>query len=48
MGKVIIGTTMSLDGFMNDRNGSVQCLYPDLAQLGETEMLQDSSVRSKH
>lgn len=42
MGKVIIGTTMSLDGFMNDRNGSVQSLYPDLAALGETEMLQDS------
>ena len=23
MGKVIAGTTMSLDGFMNDRNGDV-------------------------
>jgi dihydrofolate reductase len=42
MGKVIVGTTMSLDGFMNDRTGSLAQLYPDLAQLRETEMLQDS------
>jgi len=42
MGKVIAGTTMSLDGFINDRNGSVGSLYPDLAALGETEMLQES------
>jgi dihydrofolate reductase len=42
MGKVIVGTTMSLDGFMNDRTGSLAYLYPDLAQLHETEMLQES------
>ena len=30
MGKVILGMTMSLDGFINDRNGSVAALYPDL------------------
>ena len=30
MGNVIIGTTMSLDGFMNDRNGDISRLYPDL------------------
>jgi hypothetical protein len=29
MGKVILGMTMSLDGFINDRNGSVADLYPD-------------------
>jgi dihydrofolate reductase len=42
MAKVIVGTTMSLDGFMNDRNGDVQRLYPDLEALGQTEMLQES------
>jgi dihydrofolate reductase len=42
MGKVIVGTTMSLDGFMNDRTGSLAPLYPDLSQLRETEMLQES------
>lgn len=41
MAKVIVGTTMSLDGFINDRNGSVQSLYPDLNELRETEMLQE-------
>src|SRR5207249_3435023 len=40
--KVILGTTMSLDGFINDRNGSVQSLYPDLEELRKTEMLQES------
>jgi dihydrofolate reductase len=42
MSKVVVGTTMSLDGFINDRNGSVDRLYPDLAALGKTEMLQES------
>ena len=41
MGNVIIGTTLSLDGFMNDRNGDVSLLYPDLQALGQTEMLQE-------
>jgi dihydrofolate reductase len=34
--------TMSLDGFVNDRNGDVSRLYPDLAALRQTEMLQES------
>ena len=33
---------MSLDGFINDRNGSVQSLYPDFDALRKTEMLQRS------
>src|SRR5204862_8021236 len=41
MGKVSIGATMSLDGFMNDRNGDVSRLYPDLEALRRTEMLQE-------
>jgi len=42
MGKVLVGTTMSLDGFIQDRNGDVSRLYPDLAALRKTEMLQES------
>lgn len=42
MGKVILGMTMSLDGFINDRNGSVAALYPDLAALRDTEPLSES------
>jgi dihydrofolate reductase len=42
MAKVILGATMSLDGFINDRNGSVAALYPDLAALRETAPLRES------
>ncbi len=41
MSKVIVGTTMSLDGFINDRTGSVASLYPNLEELRKTEMLQE-------
>lgn len=41
MGNVIVGATMSLDGFMNDRNGDISRLYPDLEALGRTEILQE-------
>src|SRR5450432_3444314 len=42
MGKVIVGTTMSLDGFINDRNGDVGRLYPDLEALQTTEVLAEA------
>lgn len=42
MGKVVLGTTMSLDGYINDRNGEVGRLYPDLGELRKTEVLQES------
>lgn len=42
MGKVILGMTMSLDGFINDRRGSVAALYPDLDAWRETEPGQES------
>ena len=42
MGKVIVGMTMSLDGFINDRNGSVEVLYPDLAELRDIDPLKES------
>src|SRR5260370_5290288 len=41
MGKVIVGATMSLDWFMNDRHGDVSRLYPDFEVLRRTEMLQE-------
>lgn len=40
MGKVVLGMTMSLDGFINDRDGSVASLYPDLDDLRNMESLQ--------
>jgi len=42
MSKVILGMTMSLDGFINDRNGSVEALYPDLAAWRDTELGRES------
>jgi dihydrofolate reductase len=42
MGKVILGMTMSLDGFINDRNGNVEALYADLAAWRETELGKES------
>src|SRR5215469_11662951 len=41
MGNVIIGATLSLDGFMNDRYGDVSRLYPDLQALRSIEMLEE-------
>ena len=42
MTKVILGLTISLDGFAEDINGSVEKLYPDLDTLRETEVLKES------
>ena len=42
MGKIILGATVSLDGYINDRNGSVEVLYPDLDGLRETEVGKES------
>jgi len=42
MSKVILGMTMSLDGFICDRKGSLDALYPDLAALRDTEPLRES------
>jgi hypothetical protein len=35
--------TLSLDGFVNDRNGSVERLYPDLEALRKTEFCRKRS-----
>ena len=42
MAKVILGMTMSLDGFINDRSGSVAALYPDLDAWRYTETGRES------
>lgn len=34
--------TISLDGFVNDAKGGVDKLYPDLAELPDTELLGES------
>lgn len=36
MAKVILGMTMSLDGFVADESGSVSRLYPDIAAVAST------------
>ncbi len=45
MAKVILGVTISLDGFAEDSKGSVGALYPDLDTLRKTDLLQES-IRS--
>ncbi len=40
--KVILGMTISLDGFVNDRNGNVGRLYRDLEALRKTSSLQEA------
>ena len=41
MAKVVIGMSVSLDGFVEDQTGSVARLYPDLADLRTTAYMQD-------
>jgi dihydrofolate reductase len=41
-GRVILGLTMSLDGFINDRKGGVGALYPDLDTLRDTEPMREA------
>ncbi len=42
MAKVIAGMTMSLDGFINDINGSVAALYSDFESYQNTEPYKES------
>ena len=42
MAKVILGMTMSLDGYIRDRSGSVGALYPDLGTLRDTEPMREA------
>jgi hypothetical protein len=40
MTKVIVGMTVSIDGFAANRNGSASPLYPDLQDLRDTDHMQ--------
>jgi hypothetical protein len=40
MGNVLAGMAMSLDGFIEDRNGSVARLYPDFDAMRQTDLLR--------
>jgi dihydrofolate reductase len=42
LAKVIVGMTISLDGFVADQNGDAGRLYPDLAALGHTAYMRDA------
>ena len=42
MANVVVGMTVSLDGFVEDRSGSAARLYPDLAELRDTAYMQDA------
>lgn len=42
MGNVISGMSMSLDGYINDQNGSVEKLYPDFDEMHHSRMLKDA------
>lgn len=41
MAKVIVGRTISLDGFVADQNGNAGRLYPDLAALRHTAFMKE-------
>jgi len=42
MAKVVVGMTVSVDGFVEDQSGSAARLYPDLADLRDTPYMQDA------
>lgn len=42
MARVVVGMTMSVDGFVADHNGSAGRLYPDLAALRHTAYMKDA------
>ena len=41
MGKVIAGMSMSLDGYINDHNGSIDGLYSDFSELHDAPTFQE-------
>ena len=42
MAKVIVGMTVSIDGFVADQNGNAGRLYPDLAALRHSAYMNDA------
>lgn len=46
MARIIIGMVTSLDGYINDRNGKVDLLYPDMEGMRESPELQALIART--
>ena len=46
MAKVLAGMAISLDGFIEDRTGSVARLYADFAAIRQTDLLQEEIGRT--
>ena len=46
MARVIAGMTVSLDGFVQDANGSTDALYPDLAELQDSAYMKALQERT--
>ena len=46
MARVIAGMTVSLDGFVQDTNGSADALYPDLAELQDSPYMKAMQERT--
>jgi dihydrofolate reductase len=42
MAKVVAGMTVSLDGFVNGRDGRLDRLYPDMEAMRETEAVREA------
>jgi len=42
LARIIVGMTLSLDGFVADQNGNAGRLYPDLAALRHTAYMKDA------
>lgn len=47
MNKVILGITISLDGYINDRNGSLQPLFSDIFVDQPGDTVKDDSILSE-
>jgi hypothetical protein len=43
-GSAVLSMTVSLDGFISDREGSVARLYPDLGGLADSEDVGDEPI----
>lgn len=46
MAKVMAGMTMSLDGYINDKNGSSESLSPDFSELLETTSFKEMTANT--
>ena len=47
MPNVVVGMTMSLDGFVNDSSGSVASLYLDFESFQDSEYLKRNYTKNR-